>query len=148
MRKFTFHLDGVLRLRTQQHQAEETKLHALLAERQRLTAVRAALATEGAEAAAYIIHTIRSPGSGDLRALASHRLGLQAQEKTLAASVEANERAIVQQTDVVLRVRRNEKLLTKLRDRQFADWTREVDRATEADIQEAWTALWNRSKKQ
>ncbi len=148
MRKFTFHLDGVLRLRRQQLQSEESKLHALLAERHRLTAVRTALEAEGVEAAAYIIHTIRSPGSGDLRALASHKLGLQAQEKTLAASIEANECVIAQQTDVVLSAKRNEKLLTKLRDRQFADWTTEVDRATEADIQEAWTALWNRSKKQ
>ncbi|MBV8810449.1 MAG: hypothetical protein JO033_17400 [Acidobacteriaceae bacterium] len=144
MRKFVFELDSVLRLRRQQLQAEEGKLRALLAERRRLEQVRASLETEGTDAAEYI-HAFQSPSVGDLRALASHKLGLQAREKTLAASIEANEHAIEVQTSTVIRAKRNEKLLAKLRNRRLADWIRDVDRATEAEIQEAWTALWNRS---
>jgi len=144
MRKFVFELDSVLRLRRQQLQLEETKLYALLAERRRLAQVRAALETEAAEAAAYI-HAFQFPSAGELRALASHKLGLQARDRTLDASVAANEHAIGAQTDTVIRAKRNEKLLAKLRNRRLADWSRELDRATEAEIQEAWTALWNRS---
>ncbi len=144
MRKFVFELDSVLRLRRQQLQLEESKLRALLAERQRLAQVRVALETEAAEASAYV-HAFSSPSVGELRALASHKLGLQAREKTLAASVEANEHAIRVQTNTVIAAKRNEKLLAKLRNRRLAEWIREVDRVTEAEIQEAWTALWNRS---
>ena len=144
MRKFKFELESVLRLRRQQLQLEESKLHVLLAERRRLAEVRVALDKERAEAAAYI-HTIQSPGSNDMRALASHKLGLQAREKTLAASVGANESAIALQTSAVLRAKRHEKLLAKLRARRLTEWMKEADRASEAEIQEAWTALWNRS---
>ena len=77
MTKFSFRLDGALRIRRLRVEAERAKLQTMLAQRTRWEKSRLALLAEREQAAEFVR---QSPVTGavDLRALSSFTLGLEA----------------------------------------------------------------------
>lgn len=146
MRKFAFRLESILRLRTRRREEEENRLFKLFEHRERLKREAAAMQRERSEAVRFVSEGAPANVT-DLRALAGYSLGWQARAVNLRGSIEQNERSIQEQSRRVLIAQQQEKVLTKLRDKQFEEWRQEVERRTQADGEEAWILLWGRRDK-
>lgn len=145
MKSFQFRLDTVLRLRQQQVETEQLKLHQLLAEQDQLKKCLELVAREREEAA-HFVREHQAPGNRDLRALASYILGSQARAVTIQSALQNLNRALAEQKAVVVRAKQKEELMIKLREKRTREWMQEANRQMEAESQECWTASWQRAR--
>ena len=145
MKDFQFRLAAVLRLRQQQVEAEQRKLQQLLTEQDQLKKCLELVAREREEAAQYV-REHQAPGNRDLRALASYILGSKARVVTIQTALQNLDRAVSEQKMLVMRARQKEELIVKLREKRVHEWLQEVNRQTEAEAQECWTATWKKTR--
>lgn len=137
MKRFEFRLDPVLRLREAQLESEQTKLKSILNEKQRLTSALEALASERLSAKQFLCSRTDLDGM-DLRNMSSFMLGTEARDSALRKHLEEIGRAIQEQRKRVMKMDRNVRLLTKLRDKKLEQWKCESDRELETIAQESW----------
>jgi flagellar export protein FliJ len=139
MKSFQFRLASALRLREVQLQAEQSKLHQLIAEQQRLKNSLEALQNERREQL-LLLQNAPELGATELRALSSFLVACDTRALNIRDAATRQERLIEEQRRLVLRAERNVKLLDKLRERKLQEWTLETNRQIEAAAQEAWLA--------
>jgi flagellar export protein FliJ len=146
MKQFHFRLESVLRLEQARLEAEQRKLHLLLAEGERLQAEFEGLGQERAQAGKFLEQTPGGIGTLELRVLSGFLLGLRARGITLRERLEAVSRAADEQRERVLCRERKVRLLENLRARKFAEWKQEYERELEAVAQDAWNAAHLRKR--
>jgi len=145
MKVFHFRLERALRLRRAQMQAAEAKLKDLLGEELRIRESLATIAEERLEACCYVQRE-KTTNPIEMRALSAYLTGLQARAAKLQKILASKLEIIRDQRREILHLERNESLLSKLRDKKFADWQNETDREIETIAQEAWLASRGKQK--
>lgn len=138
MKKFSFSLDGALRLRQVELRSAEVKLRELIAQEQRIRRSLEAISLERRDASSYVQQ--HPTDSQALRALPSYFIGLEMRKTNLSRSLEMVSASIREQRQVLTDIERALKLLNKLRDRRLAEWRQAGDREIEATAQECWLA--------
>jgi len=139
MAGFKFRLESALRLRHLRTESERARLQELMAQRKRLENNLAALWQERDEAAAFV-RTTDQPDAHDLRALSLFSIGVQQRAKTLERGIAQLASQIVDQKQRLLVAEREERCLSKLRDKRLAEWNAKAMREIEATAQELWLA--------
>jgi flagellar export protein FliJ len=139
MKKFSFRLASVLRLRHLQVTQEREKLERVLSEITRLEQSLASMAEERAEAVAFV-HEQPSAESADFRALAAFLIGLDARARLLRTTLDQTRVLAANQRKSLMAADRNERLVLKLREKRLSEWRRENDAEIEAIAQESWSA--------
>ena len=146
MTHFKFRLDPALRLRHLRTESEQARLQELMAQQRRLENALAALKQERAEAADFV-RSADQPVAQDLRALALFSLGLQGRERALEEGIVQMNAQIAEQKQQLLVAEREERSLSKLRDKRLAEWNVKAAREIEATAQELWLATHTTRKK-
>jgi flagellar biosynthesis chaperone FliJ len=139
MKSFQFRLASALRLREVQLQAEQSKLHELMAEEQRLQQSLEALQNERRDQL-LLLQTAHELEATELRALSSFLVACDGRALGIRDAITRQARLIQEQRQHVLRAERNVRLLDKLRERKLQEWTLEASRQIETAAQEAWLA--------
>src|SRR5579884_3110970 len=140
MKRFDFRLQSALRWRTLQQQQEQEKLSRAIAEE---TTVKRAIADLHRERA-LARETINSGGeisSADLRALSAFLLACDSREQALAQQLTVKRRQVAAQRAHLVEADRRLRLVEKLRERQFAEWSLATDRQLAAAAEETWAAV-------
>ena len=145
MKKFSFALDRVLEWRRAQARREEMKLERLYAELSALDASQAAL-REQLQQAETGVRSRTGPAiyGEDLRALSAFQSYAAAEHGRIAQARSRCEQQIAAQTRILTLLRRNVKLLEKLKDRRVTAWSREEEREIGQQAEESHLAKWNR----
>ena len=65
-------------------------------------------------------------------------VGWEARKAAIAQAIDDHERQTCSQRMQVLRAEQDERALSKLRSRRFAEWTLQLERETETNAQELW----------
>jgi flagellar export protein FliJ len=139
VKKFSFRLDSVLRLRELQLAAEKERYQRVLSELTRLEQTLAAMAGERAEALNFVRNQ-PAAGNVELRSLSAFLLGADARATNLRKSIERNRILLEEHRQRVIAAERSERLLIKLKEARLAEWRLESNRELEALAQEAWNA--------
>ena len=137
MTGFKFPLESALRLRHLQVENETAKLTVLNRQLQELRQSLANTQDDRKQAGAFV-QGRQVIASGDLRALASFTLSLEARANSLKESLDKMERRIYDQRLLLRKAKQDERALKKLRDHRLSDWTIRFDRETETTAQELW----------
>ena len=144
MTAFKFRLESALRLRSLRTEAERSRLQGLIAQKNRLEKSLASLWQERANAAEYV-RSVNQPEAHDLRALALFSIGVKARAQQIEQSIADLGVQIAQQKQKLLVAERDERSLSKLRDKRLAEWNAKVMREIEATSQELWLAAHTNS---
>ncbi len=96
--------------------------------------------------AAQFVREHKAPENRDFRALASYILGSQARATAMQSALRKLDTAVAEQKSRVMSAEKKEKLLAKLREKRFQEWTHEVNQQVEADAQECWTTSWKKRR--
>jgi flagellar export protein FliJ len=145
MAGFKFRLQSALRLRHLKTEAERARLQEMMAQQKRLENSLAALWRERDEAAAFV-RSVDQPVAHDLRALSLFSIGVQNRARALEEGIEQLGAHINEQKQRLLVAERDERSLSKLRDKRFAEWNAKVMREIEATAQELWLATHTTSR--
>ena len=137
MTKFSFRLDGALRIRRLRVEAERAKLQTMLAQRTRWEKSRLALLAEREQAAEFVR---QSPVTGavDLRALSSFTLGLEAHARSIREAIAGIDQKIAGQRARLGQEETAQRQLEKLREKSLAEWNLQLEREIEGLAQELW----------
>lgn len=143
MRRFQFTLAQVLVFRRRQLEVEESKLEKLLAERASLDAESARLAGEERQTRGSLMVA----DSAEARELETADLYLRhivsARKKLAEKGAEWQTRFRDQQS-AILEARRRLKLMEKLEEKQFREWSAAAAREQENLASELFLARWNK----
>lgn len=141
MKRFTFPLESLRRLREARLEAEEALLRSLVAEREEVERRRAQLDHEEAR----VMDELRLKKIlevQELTAVEGYRRFAGAERGRLrSAALDLGER-IERQRAALLAARREVEALNSLRERRMEAWRKEVDRETENAIAELVIARW------
>ena len=147
MTKFAFRLEAALRLRHLQVETEFSRLQELTAHRNRLVKSLTSVGEERAEASKFVQQT-ENPQSTDFRALSLFTLGLNARTKNLEQALAQNEGLIAEQKIRLTKAQQDERSLSKLREKRFAEWNLAAEREIENTAQELWLFSHTTSKEE
>lgn len=148
MKQFQFRLEAVLRLRQARLEAERRKLQQIVTEQRRLSQELERLGQERANAGTFLQRVPGGAGAVELRALSGFLLGVRARGTALRERMDTAARVAAEQRKRVMAAEQELRLITKMRDRKWAEWRRELDRELEAVAQEAWNGAHIREQKQ
>lgn len=137
MTKFNFRLEAALRLRHMRVEAETARLQDLFTQRKRLEQSLTSIGEERVLASVFV-QAAQPPSAGDLRALSLFTLGLEARTKTVREGLSRAEKSIAEQKQRLTRAQQDERALSKLREKRFAEWESQARREIEATAQELW----------
>ncbi len=139
MKKFSFRLSSVLRLREGRLTMEKTLLANFLSEEQKILGKICKISAQCDEQHASIreLSTLRS---GDLRAFSAYILSSQTQVIALQEKLVQIRHAIAIRRQAVLRAEQDVKVMLKLKEKRLREWQRGQDRMFETVSQEAWLA--------
>lgn len=137
MTKFNFRLEAALRLRHMRVESETARLQDLFTQRKRLEQSLTSIREERTEASAFV-QAAQPPSAGDLRALSLFTLGLEARTKTVREGLSRSERSITEQKQRLMKAEQDERALSKLRAKRFAEWESQAQREIETTAQELW----------
>lgn len=123
MKKFSFGLDRVRQWRAEQVESEKLKLRRLFDERHALEAAGALLDRELADAEKNI-RAQTNLNSQQLGALDAFRMYVKSERLRLAAQIAGCDHRIAEQRQRLLDVRRQFRLLERMKEREWNDWNR------------------------
>lgn len=142
MKKFSFGLDRVRQWRAEQVESEQFKLRRLFDERHALEAAGALLDRERAEAEKNVrLQTILD--AQQLGALDSFRLYVKSENLRLAGRIVDCDHRIAEQRQRLLDLRRQFRLLERMKQREWDDWNRALTRETDGLAAEVHLAQWS-----
>jgi len=137
MTKFKFRLEAALKIRHLRVQAEKARLQELTTQQQRLEKSLVDLRNERSEASTFI-QRVDAPVAQDLRALATFNIGLEARTRHVINAIDVLTTRILEQKKQLMNAERDERCLTKLREKRLAEWKLNAEREIEATAQELW----------
>ena len=88
--------------------------------------------------ASVFVQAAQPPSAGDLRALSLFTLGLEARTKTVREGLSRAEKSIAEQKQRLTRAQQDERALSQLREKRFAEWEFQAQREIETTAQELW----------
>ena len=144
MKRFQFPYERVMEWRDKLAEKERAEL-------QRLHGTRSELEGALARLQATIGECGMRPESGhnvhamELQHTARYVQALRTQQQAVGKERQNCQTAIVRQTAVCVKARRDHELLVRLRDRRFTAWTSELNRETENSAADSWLAGRSRS---
>ncbi len=143
MKAFQFRLASVFRIREMQLRTEESKLEQLFSQKARIESDLDNLRHSLSQSwnASKTLPTLLSSDLSALKALEDHAKREGARLRTRLA---AQEELISKQHSVVVEIRRNLRLLEKLKLKRQSEWQVEADRELAAFIDDAINARWSR----
>lgn len=147
MERFQFPLEKVLRWRSAQFAAEESRLKTLLEQRVRLQAARTELGAEKSKLSSSLTTLVDLRGD-DLQAASVYSLRLRRQAEKLAEQLAACEKDLRVQTKKYQDAKRRVQLLEGLKERKLAEWQYSSARELETLAAESYLAKWNRDQSQ
>jgi len=139
-------LERVRHWRQSQLEVELARLEQLISELNRMEAERAAMRRRLAEAEAALQSTAvagRSVEAGRLRELDDFRHYTGREEARIVTAEAEVQHRITQQRQVVMRARREVKLLDRLRERAYEKWDYEYQREIEETASDLHLAQWS-----
>jgi flagellar protein FliJ len=137
MKAFEFRLERIAQYRRQQAELAQARFQALLSELRRLEGEIASLDIQSADVRREV--TGRPGLSGaDLEALDQYQRHLARQATALARKKPELAADVEAQRAVVIEVERQVKLLERLRERKFQEWSSEADRELESLAAESY----------
>jgi len=144
MKKFMFGLERVRQWRAEQVEAEKLKLRRLFDERRAVEAAASLLERQQAEAQRAILAQ-SSLEAQQLGALDAFRNHVRREKLRLAQRMAECEHRIAEQRRRLLEVRRQFRLLERMKQREWEDWNRALRAETENLSAEAHLAQWSRT---
>jgi flagellar protein FliJ len=141
MKAFRFPLQKALDLRMRQLELEEAKLQQAAAALAAVDRERESLLKGRADAEALVRAGKAVPGE-DLAALGAFRLHTDAEAKRIAQRRAQSEGAMEEQRKIMLEARRKLRLLEKLRERRYAEWSASAAKELEEMASESYLARW------
>jgi flagellar export protein FliJ len=143
LKSFQFRLASVQRIRGLQLQTEESKMEQLLAQRARIESDIANLQK--------LLDQSWASNKSQPTLLSSELIALQRFEERVKkdcaafnASLVTQDQLIGKQREVVVKIRRDLKLLEKLRQKRHEEWQMETDRELSALVSDITSAQWIR----
>jgi flagellar export protein FliJ len=143
LKSFQFRLASVVRIRGLQLQSEELKMEKLLATRARIETDIANL-QKSLDRSWESNKSQRTLIGSELAALQWFEAGIKKDRVAFNASLLVQDQLIQQQRVVVIKIRRDLKLLDKLREKRHAEWQMESDRELSSLISDISGAQWSR----
>jgi SMC interacting uncharacterized protein involved in chromosome segregation len=144
MRRFQFRLESVLGWRAVELELEEGRLEQLFNERRDRDRETTALEARRHEAAQLI--KAKTLDGQQLAAFSQHRHYLEKEVARIAARRVDCEKRIAAQQRRVVEAERKVRLLERLKERRFAEWTLDFNRELEALASETFLSKWAREK--
>jgi hypothetical protein len=146
MKAFQFPLEKALDWRRTQLELEEARYKQGAAALAGLDRQRAEIEASGIEAEIQVRQW--SPiAAGDLTALGNFRRHVKARDSEIARQrVEAAQK-LAEQQKLMLQARRRCRLLERLKERRFTEWTAERDHELEEIAAESYLARWSRRRR-
>jgi flagellar export protein FliJ len=141
MRRFEFRLARVRDFRRQQLELEEAKLERINAERQELETETSRLDNETAQTRGSLMVTTAAEAR-ELVAADLYLRHLAATRKRHEERIAAWQARVRRQQAAVIEARRRVRLMEKLEEHQFRDWTTETEREQENLSSELFLARW------
>jgi flagellar export protein FliJ len=145
MKSFRFSLQRVLDWRTLQMRQQEEKLGALQNTLAGIVYRENELMAAQVRSESSLLGLTSIDGS-DLRALAAFQLRMQSERASLKAARSQCEAQVVEQRKLLLKARRDYRVLEKLKERRFRAWSYLSDRETEETAAEAYISRWVRTE--
>ena len=145
MKAFQFPLEKALDWRRIQLELEEARYKQQVASLAGLDRQRAEVEASGIRAEIQVREW--SPiAAGDLSALGNFRLHVKSQESEIARRRFEAAQKLAEQQKLMLEARRRWRLLERLKDRRFAEWTAAGNREVEEIAAESFLARWHRRR--
>ena len=147
MQRFQFPLEQALKWRVTRLDVENAKLARLRQENARARQTHAAICESARSEARRFQAEERQTTGADLERMALYRQGIVARLKRLESEIRTRGREIEKQQAVVLDADREKRLLESLKQRQFEEWTYEMNREIENTAGELFLAnRWRRAR--
>jgi flagellar export protein FliJ len=143
MAHFEFPLEKVLRWRSIQLAAEETRLKRLLQEQARLLTLRAELGAEKSRLLSSL-GTLAGLRGEDLRAASAYSLRLKLHARKIADQLANCQKDLAARKKKYQEAQQRVRLLEELKERKWTDWRYNQDRQLEDLASESYLAAWNR----
>lgn len=140
MQRFQFSLEQALNWRTTRLEVENAKLARLRQEHDCVVRQRAALFESERREVNDFQRLAKHPNGAELALLAGYRQGVAARLKKLETTIGGCEAAIEEQKAAVLEADREKRLLESLKQRQFEEWSYEMNREIENTAGELFLA--------
>lgn len=147
MKAFQFRLASVVRIREMQLRTEESKLEQLFSQKTRIESDLENLQKSLAQSWS-ISKTRPTLLSSDLSAMNALEEQSKRDGARFRARLAAQEELISKQQAVVVEIRRNLRLLEKLKLKRQSEWQIEVDRELAALVNDTVNARWSRSQRE
>jgi|YNPBryunderm2012_1023409.scaffolds.fasta_scaffold01808_3 flagellar FliJ protein len=143
MKRFVFGLESVLRWRRSLFEQQQSRLRALVAERDAIR-LRLRELEEWRRRAERAVVDAPAVTGGELAALESYRRRLHAERARKQQELADCEARIEAQRQRVVEARRRVRLLERLKERRYAEWEAEALRELETLAAESYLARWKR----
>jgi len=140
VQRFQFPLEQALKWRATCLDLENAKLARLRHERDRAARLRATVQADAQRESAAFRQRLRGTTGAELSILAGYRQGVAVRLKNLASTIARCEAQIEKQRAAVLEADREMRLLERLKQRQFEEWTYELSREIENTAAELFLA--------
>ena len=145
MKRFSFPLDRIMHFREAQVATEKQKLMLLNQQLARITETINQLRASRTTAEETLAFSDRIRGL-DLNVLSAYRAAVGQREQALLRTWAEIESRIIEQRRQVVQIRRQHRLLEKLRARRLSEWVGEANRETEQLTAECFLSGWNRNR--
>ncbi len=143
MTAFRFNLETALRWRRQQLETEEQALRRLTAERESTNQARQRLKADWRNAVVRLRQQGRTSGS-DLADLAAFESSVLRRDQVLARQQAECESRLAKQWAVYSEVKKQTRLLERLREKRLGEWMRESEKQLEAVATDAFLSQFGR----
>jgi hypothetical protein len=144
VKKFSFGLDRVRTWRSEQVETEKLKLRRLFDERHAMEAAGALLDRELAEEEKHVRSQVHLDAQ-QLGALDAFKLYVKSEKSRLVARLAECDHRIAAQRQRLLDVRRQFRLLERMKRRELDDWNRALTRETDELAAEVHLSQWGRA---
>lgn len=141
MKAFRFPLQKALELRARQLELEEAKLQQSVAALAAVDRERESL-LEGRADAEALVRAGKAVAGEVLAALGAFRMHTETQVKRIAQKRAQQESAVEEQRKVMMEARRRLRLLEKLKERRYAEWSAAAAKELEEMASESYLARW------
>ena len=145
MKRFSFPLERVMEFREAQAAAEKQKLAMLMQQLGQVNESLKQLHASRQNAEQSLAGSGRIVGL-ELNTLGAFRAAVQQREQSLLRTRGNLEARIAEQRREVVKLRRQHRLLEKLRERRLAEWAGEVNREAEQLTAECFLSGWSRER--
>jgi hypothetical protein len=141
MQRFRFHLQPVLNWRDLRSGQERDKLDRLIAEEHNLSTMRKDLqCLLAATAERTGVDTVLD--AAELQALSADRAYLRNEDRRLEASQQESRKRVERQREQCIDADRQKQLISKLKERRHAEWSRETGRLLDELASESFLSRW------